>query len=98
MKKTIISAVLVTALSVWAQPGQIENRVDSKNQKAERNDANYNLEDWLVQANLGDPSLVVVNRLNEELLGGDLDMNRDFDELLQVTLDRESMEFSNFEN
>lgn len=98
MKKSISGIVLLTALCAWAQPGQVENRLkESKTQQNSR-DVSIELGEWKVEAFLGEQSVVSTLLQNNELLGGELEMNRDFNELLKVSMDRESIEMANFEN
>jgi hypothetical protein len=97
MKKSISGIVLLTALCAWAQPGQIENRMKQNSQSITK-DASIEFDEWKIEAFLGDPSVVSTFLTNNELLGGELEMNRHFNELLQVSMDRETVEMGNFEN
>jgi hypothetical protein len=98
MKKTISTVVLLAALSAWAQPGQIETRIQQENSQKSSSDQNIEFGEWEINAFLGDPSMIAILLAEEGLQGGEIEMNRHFNELLQVSMDRETVEMSNFEN
>jgi hypothetical protein len=98
MKNSIIGIVLLTSLCAWAQPKQLENQNRGVANEKLASNTNHEFDEWLINASLGEAFLVNVINTNEDLIGGELEMNRHFNELLQVTMDREVVEVANFEN
>lgn len=98
MKKSVSGIILMSAVFAWAQPKQLEKQARVVENERLSENKNHEFDEWLVNASFGEPSLVNLINTNESLLGGELEMDRHFNELLQVSMDRETVEMANFEN
>lgn len=98
MKKSISGIILLSAIFAWAQPKQMEKQNRMIDNELLSENVNHELDEWLISASFDEASLVTLINTNGELLGGELEMDRHFNELLQVSMDRETIEMANFEN